>query len=289
MTEPGEPGFPRQYDPYRQQPHPQQPTPQRPDGQPGPRRWIGRAGGAAAGGAAAAKVGFAAKALATLAAVGKLKFALSMLVSVAAYAWFWGWKFAVGFVALILVHELGHVAVLRAQGVKASAPMFIPFMGAFVSVRSPQRSVAAEAVSALAGPALGAAGSYATMLVGHALNSPLLQALAYTGFLINLFNLLPALPLDGGRVAGALHPAVWVAGMIAAVALLVYRPSPVLLFVLIFGAMEAVRRLRAYRSGQTAPYYAIPVQTRYAIATAYVAVAAACFWGMHAAYLPNPR
>jgi Zn-dependent protease len=268
---------------------PEQPRQPEPPRRP---RWGARAGGGAvaAGGAAAAKSGLLVKlllALKGLAVLAKFKFALSMVVSIGAYALFWGWRFAAGFVLLLAVHELGHVVVLRAQGVQASAPMFIPFLGAFVSVRSPQRSVADEAVSALAGPIAGAAGSYAVLELSHATGSQLLQALAYTGFFLNLFNLLPMLPLDGGRVAGALHPAIWAAGMAVAVVFLLSHPSPVLVFVLVIGGLEAVRRWRARRAGEAGDYYTVPPRVRGLIAAGYVTVALVCLWGMHVAYLPQ--
>ncbi len=241
---------------------PEQPRQPEPPRRP---RWGARAGGGAvaAGGAAAAKSGLLVKlllALKGLAVLAKFKFALSMVVSIGAYALFWGWRFAVGFVLLLAVHELGHVVVLRAQGVEASAPMFIPFLGAFVSVRSP---------------------------LSHATGSQLLQALAYTGFFLNLFNLLPMLPLDGGRVAGALHPAIWAAGMAVAVVFLLSHPSPVLVFVLVIGGLEAVRRWRARRAGEAGDYYTVPPRVRGLIAAAYVTVALVCLWGMNAAYLPH--
>jgi Zn-dependent protease len=278
-------GYPQ--DQPRPQHYPQDPRPQ-----PQRQRWGARAGGGAvaAGGAAAAKTGLLFKLLLAfkgLAVLAKFKFALSMIVSIGAYALFWGWKFAVGFVLLIAVHEIGHVVVLRAQGVEASAPMFIPFLGAFVSVRSPQRSVADEAASALAGPAVGAAGAWAVLQVSHATGSPLLQALAYTGFFLNLFNLLPMLPMDGGRVAGALHPALWIAGMAAAVLFLLWHPTPVLVFVLVIGGLEVFRRWRAHRAGEVGDYYAVPPRIRALIAAGYVTVALFCLWGMHTAYLPH--
>jgi Zn-dependent protease len=216
----------------------------------------------------------------------KFKTAGSMLISVAAYALFWGWRFAVGFVALMFVHEVGHVVVLRAQGVKASAPMFIPFLGAFVKLEQGQRSVVEEALSALAGPVFGLVGAGAVYLAGQATGSPLLTALAYTGFLLNLFNLMPMLPLDGGRVAGAIHPYLWLGGAAVAVGFLIFHPSPVVVFVLVLGGIELVTRWRERRSGKVNPYYAVAPATRWQLAGAYVAVAVLCLLGMQAAYVP---
>jgi Zn-dependent protease len=246
------------------------------------------AGAAVAGGAAlkfGGKLALLGKSLLVLA---KFKTALSMLISVALYSVFWGWKFAVGFVLLILVHEFGHVVVLRAQGVKASAPMFIPFLGAFVKVEGPQRSVVQEAVSSLAGPAFGLLGAAGVFVAAQQADSPFLYALAYTGFLLNLFNLAPVLPLDGGRVAGALHPAIWIAGMLGALALLIFFPSPVAIFILIMGGMETWRRWRDRKAGRTGSYFDVPAVTRWRIGAAYAVVVLACVYGMHAAYLPPP-
>ena len=118
-----------------------------------------------------------------------------MLVSVAAYALIWGWKFAVGFVALLFVHEMGHVIQLRREGIQASAPVFIPFLGAVVWAKSLGDDAAAEARVGLAGPILGSLGALACWIAGEALDSDLLVALAFTGFFLNLFNLLPVTPL----------------------------------------------------------------------------------------------
>jgi Zn-dependent protease len=256
-----------------------------PDGRRGTNRsTIGKAAGGAAGG-----VGLIVKFWAgfkALVILLKFKTLLTMFISVAAYALFFGWKFAVGFVLLLFIHEMGHVVVLRLQGVKASAPMFIPFLGAFVTVKQPQRSVAAEATSALAGPAAGLLASGVVLFAADASNSAFLRALAYSGFLLNLFNLLPALPLDGGRVAGALHPAIWFAGIAGAVVLIFYFHSPVLIFVLILGIFEVVSRWRARRTGGSRAYFAIPRETRWAIGGAYALVAALCVAGMAAAYAP---
>src|SRR5204863_6910376 len=139
--------------------------------------------------------------------------AFSMLVSVGAYALLGGWWFGVGLVGLIFVHEMGHVLELRRQGVPASAPLFIPFMGAFVGMKQMPKNAWKEAQVALAGPILGTLGAGAVWGLGVVYDSNFLRAMAFIGFLINLFNLLPVVPLDGGRAAAALHPALWAVGL----------------------------------------------------------------------------
>jgi Zn-dependent protease len=251
------------------------------------KRWGKAGGGAAAAGGVAAKAGLLAKfflAFKSVAILAKFKFALSMLVSVVAYSFIFGWLFAVGFVILLAVHEFGHVVVLRAQGVKATLPTFVPFMGAFVKVQSRQQSVAHEAASALAGPVAGTLGAIATLELSHVFNSQLLRALAYTAFFLNLFNLLPALPLDGGRVAGALHPVLWFVGLGGALVYEFIHPSIILPFILLLGVLEIGRRWKSGRLVDPS-YYAIPKGVRVAIGTAYLSVAAICLWGMDVAYV----
>jgi Zn-dependent protease len=211
----------------------------------------------------------------------------SMAVSIAAYASLWGWKFAVGFVLLIFVHEMGHVVMLRARGIKAGAPVFLPFLGAFVSMKSAPRSVYEEAESALAGPLAGTIGALALAWVAHADGSGLLRSLAFTGMLINLFNLLPALPLDGGRVAGALHPAIWVVGLIALLGLEIHSPSPVLLLVLVLGSYELWHRFRGRNSAASKAYLDLSSKQRLRVGTAYVGLIVVLLIAAHATYIPR--
>ncbi len=243
------------------------------------------AGGAAAGAGLLAKFLIAGKTLGLF--LLHFKTVASMLVSVAVYAVFWGWWFAAGFVLLMLIHEMGHVFVLRKQGVKATAPMFIPFLGAFVAIKGVQRSVAQEAWSALAGPGFGAAAAAFTLLLADSYHSPLLKALAYTAFLINLFNLIPMLPFDGGRVAGAVNPVLWFGGLAVAAAYLIYLRSVVIVVVLIIGVPELIRRWRAHRAGTDSAYMSIPAEVRWRIGGAYVAVALACMIGMAVSFTPR--
>ncbi|MDX6215201.1 MAG: hypothetical protein QOG99_785, partial [Frankiales bacterium] len=155
----------------------------------------------------------------------KLKFFtlfFSMLASIGAYALAFGWQFAVGFVLLIFVHEMGHVIVLRARGIKAGLPVFLPFLGAFVSMKSSPRTAYDEALSGIAGPMFGAVGAFAVLGLAGYEDSDFLRALAYTGFLLNLFNLLPFLPLDGGRTAAAVSPKLWIVGLVGLLAYEIY-------------------------------------------------------------------
>jgi Zn-dependent protease len=129
----------------------------------------------------------------------------SIFIAVAGYALIWGWKFAIGFVLLILVHELGHFFEARRQGLHATWPTFIPFFGAYVLIKDAPLNPWRNALVALAGPAYGAVGAAVCWGVGEAIDSNLLRALAYAGFLINLINLIPVGILDGGAAWRALQ------------------------------------------------------------------------------------
>lgn len=256
-----------------------------------PRSRLRRGGGVlAALGAAAAKFAASLKALIFL--LPKLKLLTtsgSMLVSVAAYSLIWGWRFAVGFVALIFVHEMGHVIQLRREGVKASAPLFIPFLGAVVGARSLGRDALAEARVGLAGPVLGSLGAALLIPVWHATGNPFWRALAFAGLFINLFNLLPVVPLDGGRAMAAMAPWMWFAGFAAMVALAIAFPNPIMLIIIVFGALELRRRWHARRTGGEAEqaYYRVKPAHRALVALVYVGLIAGLALGMHATHLPR--
>jgi Zn-dependent protease len=126
-------------------------------------------------------------------------------VSFAAYSlWFGSWEFGLGFVLLILVHELGHVAEARRQGLPVTLPTFIPFLGAFVTVRQGGIAPWRSALVSLAGPFVGGLGAAAVWAVGSARDTVWLVVLANIGFLLNAFNLLPIGFLDGGSVFQAI-------------------------------------------------------------------------------------
>jgi Zn-dependent protease len=219
---------------------------------------------------------------------GLLVTVISTGVTALIYAQLFGWAFGVGIVLLILIHESGHVVVARIMGMPVTLPVMIPFLGAFVSMKQQPRSVAQESIMAIGGPVLGsiAAGlcylGYLSM--PDSSTGQLLRALAYFGFLINLFNLIPLTPLDGGRVTSLLSKWFNVAGLVIAAGLLLYEMqtgtnvSPVLFLVLIFGAFSTWQR---FRSTQLNPaYYAVDAQTKVIIGSLYLGLLFALGLGM---------
>jgi Zn-dependent protease len=209
----------------------------------------------------------------------------TMLVSIAAYALIWGWQFAVGFVLLLLVHEMGHVIQLRREGVEASAPMFIPFLGAVISAKSLGDDAGAEARVGLAGPILGTLGTLIPLGIWLVTGEEFWQALAYVGFFINLLNLLPVLPLDGGRAMAALSPWVWIVGFAGLVALTFAFPNPILILVLIFGGLESWKRWKNRNTPEARAYHAIPGRTRVLVAVVYLGLAALLAVGVTETFL----
>jgi Zn-dependent protease len=209
------------------------------------------------------------------------------LVSVAAYSLFFGWWFAVGFVVLLFVHEMGHVFQLRREGIKASAPMFIPFMGALITAKSLGENALAEARVGLAGPILGTVGSGVCLAIGEAANSDFFRALAYIGFFLNLFNLLPIVPLDGGRAMAAMAPWMWFLGFGALVALELLAPNPILLIIVFFAGFELYRRWKQRKSGsiEQAAYYRVSPRNRLLVGAVYLGLIGLLVLGMDAAHI----
>jgi Zn-dependent protease len=209
------------------------------------------------------------------------------LVSVAAYSLFWGWEFAAGFVVLMFLHEMGHVIALRREGIKASTPMFIPFLGAAIFSKSLGDNALAEARVGLAGPILGSLAAAVVAVVGAITGSTFLLALAYVGFLLNLFNLLPVVPLDGGRAMAAMAPWLWFLGFGALVALVFVYPNPILFIIILFGGMETWRRWqqRKTRSLEQAAYYRVAPRARVLVGAVYIGLIVALAFGMYETHI----
>jgi Zn-dependent protease len=235
---------------------------------------------------------FIAKFKAILLLLPKIKLlstAATMLVSIAAYAVIWGFPFAVGFVVLLLIHEMGHVIQLRREGIKATAPMFIPFLGAFISAKSLGENALAEARVGLAGPIVGSIAALACIPIWKATGNDMWRALAFTGFFLNLFNLLPVVPLDGGRAMAAMAPWMWFVGFAGLVVLAFVFPNPIIVLILIFGGLETYKRWKLRKTGteEQQAYYKVKPLDRALVAAVYLSLTALLVVGMNATHLPR--
>jgi Zn-dependent protease len=213
-----------------------------------------------------------------------LKTGGTMILSVGAYALLWGWKFALGFVVLIFVHELGHLVAARSQGLRVGAPVFIPFMGAFIALKDAPRNAWIEAVG-IGGPIFGTIGASVCFLIHVATGDPFWSALAYSGFMLNLFNLAPVGFLDGGRIVTALSPWLWVVGYCLMIAYLVYEAmtrkwiSPLLIMILIMGLPRLISLFRA-RDDESRRFFEIEPRQRWTVGIAYFGLIALLALGM---------
>lgn len=224
------------------------------------------------------------KFLAVLAGVLKLKTLATMVLSIALYATEWGLPFAIGLVLLIFVHELGHWIVLHREGIPAGAPVFIPFLGAFIAMRGRPRDASIEAKVALGGPVLGSLAAWAVLAAGLVTQRPLLVTLGHAGILLNLFNLIPVSPLDGGRAAGAFSRTFWIAGYALGVAAVVMTRSPLLLLVLVIGLFTLWQRWRHPVPG----YDVIPRSQRLMIGAVYAGLVLALVVTLPIGLEPHP-
>ena len=216
------------------------------------------------------------------------KFA-ALFVSIFFYALFFGWKFGIVFVLLILVHELGHYMTFRNFGIKADLPFFIPGLGAFVATRGPAPSLTIEALATLAGPVYGLAAATLCWVIGVQTHEPFWLAAAYTGFFLNAINLVPVPPLDGGGIAAAIDPRLWLGGAVLFLGFIVFFHywTGLLFFALI--AFVAYPRIKAMLAGYIDPRFnAVSRTSRVAIAAAYFITAAFAIGGAFATYF-DPR
>ena len=225
------------------------------------------------------------KYLAVLLQIGKFKTFISMLISIWAYALFWGWPFAAGFVALLFIHEMGHVAALRMLGIRSSAPMFIPFMGAFIGMKHLPDNAFAESVAAYGGPLLGTVGAIGCAAAGMATGNPFWFALASAGFLLNLFNLLPISPLDGGRILGVISPKLWLVGLAGAIGLFWLTLSPLIALIVIMGSLQIWSAAKKDKA-EKARYYSVSLGKRVAMGTAFLLLVALTSIGMLGVRIP---
>ncbi len=176
------------------------------------------------------------KAVLVFAKFGAILLTLStMLVAYAFYARFYGWKFGLGILLSIFVHEMGHVLVNRAKGLKSSAPIFLPLMGAVIFLKGFPDDPAIQSESGAGGPVAGSLAALVCVIAGYLTHSPFWFALANVGFLINLFNLTPFPPLDGSHISTVFSPGQWNFVLLTLLLFVIKFPSPMLWGVLIIG------------------------------------------------------
>jgi Zn-dependent protease len=196
----------------------------------------------------------------------------TMLLSVFAYAFVFGWWYAVGFVALIFVHEMGHYIAARRRGLDVGLPTFIPFVGAWIQLKELPHNAETEAYVGMAGPLAGTLGALACYFLARSTDSDLLLALAYSGFFLNLFNLIPLSPFDGGRISAAISPKLWLVGAPLLIALFFYRPSPLLIVIALLAAPHLWSVLRGTEAARR-EYYLTSMGTRVSYSVLYLGLA----------------
>ncbi|QBD82490.1 site-2 protease family protein [Ktedonosporobacter rubrisoli] len=217
---------------------------------------------------------------------------ISALISIVIYATFLGWPFAIGLVAMFFIHEMGHAIVMKLKGIPMGAMIFIPMLGAAVTMRNMPQNARDEAEVGIAGPLAGAIAASVCLAVAeinphsHAAWAPL----AYLGFFLNLFNLIPVVPFDGGRVLAAIDRRIWIIGFIALLAFQIWswfngNPSLWLLLIVIMAATQLWSRGTA--SGN-ASYYQVPVGTRIILTLLYFGLVAVLALGMSMAHALMP-
>lgn len=233
--------------------------------------------------------------------LAKIKFLLpvllktggSMLITVWFYAMVWGWKFALGFVILIFLHECGHLIVAKKFGLNVSAPMFIPFFGAFILLREAPRNAWMEACVGIGGPMFGSLAALLCHLAGIRLGVPLFIALAYMGYFLNLFNLAPVGMLDGGRIVTALSPWLWLPGL-ALLAWLGFTHPNFVIWLVLFMSLPRIFSLFRKRTEEEQRYFEVPAAQRWTMGAMYFGLIAALVVLMYMAQmqlqsLPHPR
>lgn len=211
-----------------------------------------------------------------------LKSGGTMLLMVWVYMQLWGWQFAVGFVLLLLVHETGHLIVAKKFGLKVGAPVFIPFMGAFIALKEAPRNAWMEACVGIGGPILGSLGALACNALGEVFAAPIFIALAWFGYFLNLFNLTPVGMLDGGRIVTALSRWLWLPGF----ALLLWfgwKYPNFIIWLIVLLSLPRVYSLFRKRTEEEQRYFEVTASQRWTMSVLYFGLIALLLFGMHVA------
>ena len=235
--------------------------------------------------------------IASLSKLGSLGFLLkfgwagiSALISIAVYSWLFGWRFAVGLVALLFIHEMGHALVMKLKGIPIGGLTFIPLLGAAVTMRRMPQNARDEAEVGIAGPIAGAiACAFCLFLAYMPMADQIWAPLAYFGFFINLFNLIPIVPFDGGRVLAAIDRRVWILGFVGLLGFQIWEWlngsfSFWLLFFVVIAFTQLWSRGAAAKTAQGQSYYDVPLLTRIIMSLLYFGLAAVLYLGMTTAH-----
>ena len=207
------------------------------------------------------------------------------LFSVIVYSLIFGWQFAVGLVALLFVHEMGHAVVMKLKGIPIGGMIFIPLLGAAVIMKQMPKNAKDEAEVGIAGPIAGAIAAMFCLTIAHQNPDTVWAPLAYFGFFINLFNLIPIVPFDGGRVLGAIDRRIWIIGFIGLVAFQIWswingNHSLFLLLFVILAASQLWTRRSVPNTPEARAYYDVPIAERIVLGLAYFGLAAVLVLGM---------
>jgi Zn-dependent protease len=227
---------------------------------------------------------------AILAAIKYLPLALktggTMILSIGVYAMVWGIWFAVGFVLLLFVHECGHLLAAKRFGLKVGAPVFIPFLGALIALKEAPRNAWVESVVGIGGPLLGSAGALLCEAIYLATGNLMFRSLAYTGFFLNLFNLMPVGFLDGGRIVTALSPWLWLVGFLVLLFLTFTRFNFILLLILVTSLPRLFSLFRT-KTDEERRYFEVTPAQRLQMGVLYFGLIAALVLGMRATHIPR--
>ena len=208
-----------------------------------------------------------------------LKSGGTMLLTIGVYTTIWGWKFAVGFVLLIFIHELGHLVAAKQFNLPVGAPVFIPFMGAFIALKEAPKNAWIEAWVGVGGPLLGSAAALVCHLIGDVFHAPLFIALGWVGYWLNLFNLTPIGYLDGGRIVAALSPWLWIPGLAIVGWMAWTRPNFIIWLVLIL-SLPRVFSLFRKKSDDEKRYFEVTRGQRWGMGALYFGLIAALVLAM---------
>lgn len=214
---------------------------------------------------------------------------VTALISIGAYALLFGWRFAIGLVALLFIHEMGHALVMKLKGIPMGGMIFIPLLGAAVIMRRMPQNARDEAEVGIAGPVAGAIASSFCLLAAYMPMADSIWApLAYFGFFINLFNLIPIIPFDGGRIVAAIDRRFWIIGLLGLLGFQIWdwlhgSFSIWLLFFVVIAATQLWSRGAATKAPGAQSYYRVPVLSRIVLSLLYFGLAAVLFLGISAA------